>query len=131
MSANKNHMEAVYQILIGDLAVTTLVGSKIYPVSEPQSEGYPVVIYSQLDDDKIVTKDGPIDNGKRFSLEIYSETYTEAQAVGKACKDLLGWYTGTVDAVSYRIVYDDQQDLQKEENTETFGIVQDYRLRIL
>ena len=122
-------MEAVYQILIADAATTNLVGSKIYPVTEPQKQGYPAVVYSQLNEDYIDTKDGPIENGYRFTIEIYSESYTEAQAVAKVIKDKLKWYTGDVDSFSYTIKYTDKQDLPFDPDTMTFGIVQDYGLK--
>jgi hypothetical protein len=131
MSTEKNHMEAVYYLLSRDSAVTALVGSKIFPVAEPQQDGYPAIIYSQLDDDEILTKDGPQVNGQRFSLEIYGETYSSVQNVAKAARALLRWYTGEISGTTYRISYQDQQDMRQEEETENFGVVQDYSLRII
>lgn len=124
-------MEAVYYLLSRDSAVTALVGSKVFPVAEPQQDGFPAIVYSQLDDDEILTKDGPQANGQRFSLEIYGESYSSCQDVAKAAKAVLRWYTGTIAGYTYRISYADQQDMKFEPETETFGLVQDYSLRII
>ena len=136
MSA-KNHMEAVYQLLVHDAAVVALVGTNIFPNSVPQKNGYPAIVYSQLSEDRIESKDGPIMNGHRFTLEIYANLddvsggYPKAQSIAKACKDLLIWYTGTVDSTMYQIRFKDQMDAPIEESPEAYKITQDYSLRVL
>ena len=136
MSA-KNHMEAVYQLLDQDSAVVALVGTNIFPGTIPQKNGYPAIVYSQLGEDRIETKDGPIMNGHRFTLEIYADIddpaggYPKAQSIAKAAKNLLEWYTGTVDGTTYQIRFKDQEDAPIEDAPEAFKIMQDYSLRVL
>lgn len=130
MSA-RNHMQAVYKLLSGESTITALVGSKVFPVTEPQQDGYPVIVYSQLNEERIESKDGPILNGHRFTIDIYAESYSECHSIAQATKTLLEWYNGTVDGVQYAIRFTDQQDQDFEDETQTFGIVQDYSLEVL
>ena len=136
MSANKNHMEAVYSLLIADTSLVALVGSRIYPGQRPQNSGYPCVVYSQLSEDRIETKDGPVKNGHRFTLEIYASLddssggYPKAKSVATACKNLLEWYGGTIAGNTYRIRFTDENDAPFEESPEAFKIIQDYSLRV-
>lgn len=136
MSANKNHIAAVYQLLVQDTATVALVGTNIFPGQVPQKNGYPAIVYSQLGENRIETKDGPVKDGHRFSLEIYADAndnaggYVKAQDVANAAKNLLEWYNGTVDGTTYRIRFVDQTDATFEDVSEVFKIVQDYTLRI-
>lgn len=129
-------MEAVYQLLVGDTTVVSLVGSKIYPGLRPEQSGFPCVVYSQLSENRIETKDIPVKNGHRFSLEIYaaendaSGGYPKAKQIAQACKNLLEWYTGMVSGYTYRIRFVDENDAPFEESPEAFKIIQDYSLRV-
>jgi hypothetical protein len=67
MSA-KNHIAAVYQLLVGDAATVALVGTNIFPGQIPQKNGYPAIVYSQLSEDMIESKDGPIATGNGSRL---------------------------------------------------------------
>lgn len=137
MSTNKNHMEAVYQLLRDDTAIQALVGSRIFPTQRPQESGFPAIVYSQLSEDRIETKDISIPNGHRFTLELYADQddptggYPKVQSIAKACKNLLEWYDGTVDSQKYRIRFRDQNDAPFEEAPEAFKIIQDYSLRVI
>lgn len=136
MSA-KNHTAAVYQLLVDDSDVVDLVGTNIFPGQIPQKNGYPAVVYSQLSEDMIESKDGPISNGQRFTLEIYASIddaaggYPKAQSIANACKNLLQWYNGTVDGTKYQIRFEDQNDAPFEEEPEAFKIIQDYSLEVI
>ena len=136
MSA-KNHIAAVYQLLVGDAATVALVGTNIFPGQIPQKNGYPAIVYSQLSEDMIESKDGPISNGQRFTLEIYAAIddvaggYPKAQSIANAAKNKLQWYNGTVNGTKYQIRFEDQNDAEFEEDPEAFKIIQDYSLEIL
>ena len=137
MSDSFNHMEAVYYLLQQDATVSGIVGTNIYPYTRPQKSGFPAVVYSQLSEDMIESKDGPIKNGHRFTLEIYADEndptggYPKAQSVAKACRDRLQWFTGTVGDYRYRIRFENQNDAAYEEAPEAFKILQDYTLRVI
>jgi hypothetical protein len=136
MSDNKNHIAAVYQLLVGDAATIALVGTNIFPGQVPQKNGYPAIVYSQLGENRIETKDGPVEDGYRFTLEIYADIddavggYVKAQSIATAAKNLLEYYNGTTDGTRYRIRFVDQTDATYEDVSEVFKIVQDYTLRI-
>lgn len=131
-----NHMEAVYKLLQQNSSVNNLLGTKIFPYTRPQKQGFPAVVYSQLSEDMIESKDGPIKNGHRFTLEIYADEndptggYPKAQAIAKACRNVLQWFTGTVDGYNYRIRFENQNDAAYEEEPEAFKIIQDYKLNV-
>lgn len=128
-------MEAVYYLLQQDSTVNSIVGTNIFPYTRPQKQGFPAIVYSQLSEDMIETKDLPIPNGHRFTLEIYADEhdpeggYVKAQNIAKACRNLLQWYTGTINENTYRIRFESQSDAAYEEEPEAFKILQDYKLK--
>lgn len=135
MSA-KNHMEAVYSLLQGNAAVDALVGTNIFPGTIPQKNTYPAIVYSLLGEDRLETKDGPVNNFHRFTLEIYASAedsdggYPKVQSIAKATKNLLEWYSGELSGFTYSIRFKDQVDAPYEEAPEAFKIIQDFSMRV-
>ena len=131
-----NHMEAVYYLLQQDATVSGIVGTNIFPYTRPQKQGFPAVVYSQLSEDMIESKDGPIKNGHRFTLEIYADEndadggYPKVQSIAKACRNRLQWFTGVVGNYTYSIRFESQNDAAYEEEPEAFKIIQDYKLNV-
>ena len=130
-------METVYKLLKDDAQVVSLVAMNIFPGTIPQKNGYPAIVYSQLSQNWLKTKDGKVADGHRFTLEIYADLndsaggYPKAKSVSQAAEDLLGWYRGSIDGYTYFISIEDETDASVEEETEAFKIVQDYTLRVL
>lgn len=121
---------AIWQILRDDAAFMTSIASKVYPVQLPPSVSYPAVVYGQVSENSISTKDGPVRDGWRWQIDTYASTYASAQEIAQALRSRLDWYTATLpEAGTIRISFIDQSDNIYEDEKELFHITQDYLLR--
>lgn len=125
-----NPISAVWQILKEAPSVYALTGQRVYPRNLAQNVGYPAVVYSQLSDNSVSTKDGVASVDIDFRIEIYAETYTTAQDIAEAVKNTLTEYEGSISGIGSVANYlNDQNDAPWEGDVELFKIVQDYNLQ--
>lgn len=84
--------------LVGNTAVTALLGTRIYPVLAPASAAIPFVTWRRSGIDREQTLGGPM-GLPRVSVEysIYGTTYEEARQVADAMRVVLDGYGGTLD----------------------------------
>ena len=106
--------EGIRHKLISTLAVTALLGSRIYPVQAPQGTPLPLAIYSEASQRTERGLAGVINlNSYSMRLDVYAETYGSAKQTRRAIKDALNRYRGTVGAggeLTVRGVYDETSD---------------------
>lgn len=123
---------SIYLILNADSAVTALVGDRIKPVIAPETTSYPYVVYSQLNELREASKDGPGTNDLySFDVEIFAQTDSEAYAIAEAAQNALDWFSGSIGTHNVnRIHKTDQNDNRFEEQKEVFQITQTYTIRI-
>lgn len=121
----------LYQKLAGTTAVTDLVGTNIYPNQIPEvSDPYPAVVYSQLSQNFLTTKDGPIADGYQFRLQGFSSDFDNLQNIAEACRAALDWQEAEFQSKGrFRIVHTNQTDFDFIEDTEFYHVAQDYVLR--
>ena len=76
--------KAIYNILNGDNAVRTLVGTRIFPNVAPQTTEFPFIIYDVNGVTPNDTKDGvsTLDTNS-VMISCYSETYSQASDLAK------------------------------------------------
>ena len=84
--------------LVGATAVTTLVGSRIYPVLAPASAALPFVTWRRSGIQREQTLGGPM-GMPRVTVEysIYGTTYEQTREVADAMRAVLDGYGGTAD----------------------------------
>jgi hypothetical protein len=84
--------------LVGNAAVSSLLGSRIYPVLAPASAALPFVTWRRSGIDREQTLGRPM-GMPRVSVEysIYGVTYEEARQVADAMRRVLDGYGGTSD----------------------------------
>lgn len=84
--------------LVGTSAVTSLVGTRIYPVLAPASAALPFVTWRRSGIQREQTLAGPM-GLPRVTVEysIYGTTYEEARQVADAMRVVLDGYGGTSD----------------------------------
>lgn len=88
---------AVVTILTGDIDVTTLVSSRIYPMAVPQGAAMPAITYQQITDTKLHHHGDPDTLVvTRLQVDCWGETYAAASGLKKAVRLALDGYTGTV-----------------------------------
>lgn len=84
--------------LVGSTAVTSIIGTKIYPVVAPASTTVPFVVWRRTGIERSQTLTTPM-GMPRVSVEysIYGTTYEQARSVADAMRVVLDGYGGTVD----------------------------------
>jgi hypothetical protein len=89
--------------LVGTTAVTSLVGTRIYPVLAPASAALPFVTWRRSGIQREQTLAGPM-GLPRVTVEysIYGTTYEEARQVADAMRVVLDGYGGTADNTTVR-----------------------------
>lgn len=84
--------------LVGQAAVTSIVGTKIYPVLAPASAALPLVTWRRTGINREQTLAAPM-GVPRVSVEysIYATTYEQARDIADAMRGVLDGYGGTAD----------------------------------
>ena len=82
-------LKAIKELLTAPLVkpqVTALVGDRVYPIVAPDSVDSPYLVFSQLDEQGISTKDGFVPSGWSFSVEVYAQTVLDAKKLSRAVR---------------------------------------------
>jgi len=121
--------------LVGATAVTSLVGTRIYPVLAPASASLPFVTWRRVGIQREQTLGNPM-GVPRVTLEynVYGTTYDQARSVADAMRKVLDGYGGTadntvVDQVSLENESDDFVSLGGAEMPPAYQITQFYDIR--
>lgn len=124
---------ALYYAIKQDATVWNAISGSFYPNYLPQKQAsYPAVVWGQLSDDMLPSKDGPINDGYRFQMDIFAKDYGAAQNIAQQLKSLLKWKHIDVPQLGYcRITYKDAGDARYEEEMELVHIIQDYKVRVV
>lgn len=92
--------EAIQGLIVADVTVQALVGTRVYPDQAPESSAYPRIVYQQAERQPVMTMQGPVASNKyTLDLEINARTKSSAKAVAKAVRDLLLGYRGSPSGV--------------------------------
>ena len=99
--------EALTSLLLGDAALQALVAGRIHWLRQPrQAEGFPYVNLTMISDPRSYHMAGPSRlRTTRVQLDVWAETYAEAEAVKEAVDDLLGGYRGTLGRVRFQGIF--------------------------
>jgi hypothetical protein len=121
--------------LVGTTAVTSLVGTRIYPVLAPASASLPFVTWRRTGIQREQTLGNPM-GVPRVTLEynVFGTTYDQARSVADAMRKVLDGYGGTadntvVDQVSLENESDDFVSLGGAEMPPAYQITQSYDIR--
>lgn len=121
--------------LVGNTAVTTLVGSRVYPVLAPASATLPFVTWRRTGIQREQTLANPM-GIPRVTLEyqIYGVTYDQTREVADAMRVVLDGYGGqsentVVEQVSLENESDDFVSLGGAEMPPAYQITQTYDIR--
>lgn len=119
--------------LVGSTAVTSIVGTRIYPVLAPASAPLPLVTWRRSGITRSQTLGNPM-GVPQVSVEyqIFAATYETAREVADAMRLILDGYGGTVDNVEVKQVAltDESDDLVPQEGAETslYSVRQQYEI---
>jgi hypothetical protein len=124
---------AIYTILSGNVGVSALIGTRIYPDIAPQNAAYPFAIYTVNGTDPTDTKDGvsPMDLVD-LGIVVYSETYDSAQTIARAIRTALdAKAAGTYGGVSLQSIrFAGQRAAQMELDKHVYIVDSSYNIRV-
>lgn len=87
---------ALYNFLKGQSAVSTLVGTRIYPLRAPQSPTYPFITYNQSAEVRTHTMDAKATTNAAMQIHCWAKSYSGAVALADAVTSVLDCYVGTM-----------------------------------
>jgi len=124
---------AIYSILSGNVGVSALIGTRIYPDIAPQNVAYPFAVYSVNGTLPTDTKDGvsPLDVID-LGVVVYAESYDATQTIAKAIRTALDAKpAGTYSGVSLQSIrFAGQQSLQMNIDKRVYMVEQMYNIRV-
>jgi hypothetical protein len=94
---------ALYSFLSTQVAITAVVGTRMYPVLAPASAGLPFVTYQRLDEQEegwLLGRSGL--SRATYQLDVWGATPAQAEAVVLALKSTLDRYRGLMGSVPVR-----------------------------
>ncbi len=98
--------EAIYAWWTGNSTLCALTGSRLYPALLPQGTAYPAVAYRLVSERQPLAHDGPLDLvTDTFQFDCYARTSKAATALGRALRQQLHGFRGTMGTVSVHGVF--------------------------
>lgn len=89
---------SLYSLLANDASITSLVGTRIYPMWAPPDTTLPYMIVTRIDEqDFAPTMAGPGDTDFAvLQVDIWAGSSLDAEAIKQALRNLLDGYTGAM-----------------------------------
>lgn len=120
--------EALVTRLAAVSAVTTLVGSRVYPLRAPEGVAQPFLVYQRVAAPPRETAFGT-DPGiarPRFQLVAWATSYATAKAVATAVRQALQRYRGTVGGVEILDIFVEFDEDLHDDEVHLFGALTDF-----
>lgn len=124
-----NIEEALSSRLTGDVAVSALIATRLYPARLPQDVTYPAVVYTRIDTEP-TSAFGTAATlmNSRVQFDCWAKTYSEVKAVANAIRASLDALDTTILSVRiYGIVYSSELDIFEDE-TQLYRIQSDFQV---
>lgn len=91
----------LYQRLTSQTAVSSLIGSRVYPLIAPQGAPLPLVVYQRVSVDRPQSLTGNVGNPVvTLQLTSYGTSYTNVKAIARAVRLTVDGWTGTTAGVT-------------------------------
>ena len=102
----------IYSLLTGTTVVTTLLGTRIYPLKAPQTPTYPYMVYFRVSGGQQNGLDGYLDlENPRIQFDIYSTSYSQAKTVVENVQTTMNGSTAFASVLlSDNDLYEDEVD---------------------
>ena len=121
---------AIYSFMIATAGITSLTGTRIYPMILPVGHAWPAITYHGDDHNLIQTYDGQTGLTRSYyQIDAWAQTYIEAQQLATAIRAAFKNCTGSMGAVSVSHVTLDTGPIAiYEDNLEAFRVSQTFSL---
>jgi hypothetical protein len=99
-------VKAIYSILTGDGTVSSIVSTRVYPMTAPQSATLPYVVQHLIDTQTFPTlNSGGNLYSRRIQLNMYATTVAGLDALVIACRNALKGYAGTIASTNIQGIF--------------------------
>ncbi len=104
---------AIVYLLANDATVSALVGDRISPWVQLQSQDLPAITYHQVSSDRVSSMDGSSGLAAlRFQIDCWASTYAGVKALAEAVRLELEGYKGSpVSAVIHAVFLENDSDV--------------------
>jgi hypothetical protein len=118
-------LEETIALLLAAAGVSSLAGTRVYPVSLPQGVTYPAATVYQASATPIYDDDGEAGlREERITVDCWGLTYAAAKTLARAVTETLSAYTGTPPGGSVPIAFasleDERDDREGGGNSATY-----------
>ena len=130
----KSPEQVARNALVSSTAVSSLVGTRIYPVLAPAAAALPFAVYRRSSIQRQQTLAGPLGLPRvNMEMQIYATTYEGAREAADAFRSVLDGYGGTLNNVevqnaSLEQESDDFVQLAGAELPPVYSVTQNYAL---
>jgi hypothetical protein len=121
--------EALVHKLTTTSTITTLIGTRIYPLVFPAGATMPCLVYQRISTPRIHTHEGASGLAQpRFQLTCWSATYGGAKALANAVREALDGFKGSIQGVQVGATFIQNELDQREADTKLYSVIQDYTI---
>jgi len=125
--------ETVYQKLAGVVTITSLIGTRIYPIKMPDNVVYPAISFQFISGmPRVHTMSNDTGNpyGVRLQISCWAETITEARDLQELVRAEFQDYTGTfIGGLTFQRIFTESEALEiYSESAEVYQVTRDYLL---
>lgn len=122
----------LYKKLLDTSSIFNIVGSRIFPLTMPQGESFPCLIYQEQTRESNDTKSGASTFDKvAIQIDVYASTYKSAKALAEHVRTALDRYSGTLEGTTFdQVVFVDESDEGLQEEHRVFRVLQSYQIRL-
>ncbi len=103
--------------LLADATLTTLIGTRLYPLTLPQNPTLPAMTYQWVSGERVHTADGALGLSRpRIQFDAWATTYLVAESVFEALRKRLDAFRGAAGAsIIQGAFFDSERDLYESE----------------
>lgn len=126
--------EAIFSMLTGAVAVTNIVGTRIYPIRAPDNPIFPMVTYQRVSNIKEhhLTRETATFTDTIFQIDCWVEERTKLsvlRTLASAIRTVLDDFRGITSGVDIQgILSDNEFDQPWDDVSKIFGVTQRYRI---
>lgn len=121
--------EAIYAKLNGDVNISALVSTRIYPLKMPDKTPMPAITYFRVSGPRVEHFQGSSTLAHPlYQIDAWGKTLREVINLSSKIRNALQGYAGTIASVRIQgILFENDTDLY-EEDTETYHRAMDFRI---
>lgn len=129
--------DSLRKILIDNVSISAIVGTRVYPMRTPEKPTFPVITYERMSTDydtTLTTAQGFA--SIYFEINVFCNKLTssgasgfeQARSLARLIADALCGFTGTILSVDLQGIFLENEDHGYEADIEAYRVSQDFRI---